>query len=146
MKFRFLTESFYNDYKNCIEIEKKCNRPYAVMCIFEYKGLIFAIPIRHNINHPYKIKTVKNQGLDISKTLVIKDSYRYIQKYSAYISKEEYNILIKQKKKISRELEKYIKLYKKALKNQEVIRNENICKMSCLQYFHKELGIEDIEK
>lgn len=36
----------------------------------------------------------------------------------------------------------YIKLYKKAYKKQNIETYKILCSMSCLQYFHLELGIE----
>lgn len=33
MEFRFLTDKFFDDYKNCPEMERKTNRPYALMCV-----------------------------------------------------------------------------------------------------------------
>ena len=47
---------FYEKYSNCKEILKKVNGPYTI-CIIEINKLTFAIPIRHNINHKYLIKT-----------------------------------------------------------------------------------------
>ena len=121
MKFRFLTDKFFEKYSQCHEIEMKKERPYAITCIIKYQNITFAIPIRHNIKHPFKITTIENRGLDLSKTIVILDK--------TYI-----NNTIK-------ELHKYIKLYKKAIKNIEIPRNKNLCEKSTLQYFHKELGI-----
>ena len=47
MKFCFLTDNFFELYKDCEEIEKKNNRPYATVCLLKYKDLYFAIPILH---------------------------------------------------------------------------------------------------
>ena len=80
MKFCFLTDNFFELYKDCEEIEKKNNRPYATVCLLKYKDLYFAIPIRHHIKHQYAIFTdkEKTKGLDLSKTLIIKD-LKYIK-------------------------------------------------------------------
>ena len=51
VKFCFLTDKFFDLYKECEEIEKKNNRPYATICLLKYNNLYFAIPIRHNIKH-----------------------------------------------------------------------------------------------
>lgn len=143
MKFRFLTNNFYDDYSHCVEMERKKDRPYALVCIIKYGNFLFAIPIRHNINHPYKISTIGNQGLDLTKAVIIDliNSEKYIENYTAFINKLEFEILEKKEKFIIKKMENYIKIYKKALKNQQIKRNEILCKMSCLQYFHNELGI-----
>lgn len=53
-------------------------------------------------------------------------------------------ILLNKQSHIKKELHKYIKLYKKAIKNLEIPRNKNLCEKSTLQYFHKELGIATV--
>ena len=93
------------------------------------------------INHRYKISTVDNKGLDLSKVLVITDR-KYIDNKKVFINDEEYKLLKNKERKIVSELQKYIKLYKKALKKPEIKRNKSLIEKSCLQYFHKELGIE----
>ena len=46
---------------------------------------------------------------------------------------------------LSKKLETYIKKYKKALKNPDIPKNSILLKYSTLQYFHKELNIEEIQ-
>ena len=89
MKFCFLTDEFFELYKECEEIEKKNNRPYATVCLLKYNTFYFAIPIRHNIKHPYAIFTdkEKTKGLDLSKTLIIKDLKFIVQNKTAFISR-----------------------------------------------------------
>ena len=93
MKFCFLTDDFFELYKDCEEIEKKNNRPYATVCLLKYNNLYFAIPIRHNIKHQYAIFTdiEKTKGLDLSKTLIIKDLKYIVHNKTAFISKIEYS-------------------------------------------------------
>ena len=141
MKFRFLTDKFFEKYSQCHEIEMKKERPYAITCIIKYQNITFAIPIRHNIKHPFKITTIENRGLYLSKTIVILDKTYINNTITAYISSDEYMVLLKKQSHIKKELHKYIKLYKKAIKNLEIPRNKNLCEKSTLQYFHKELGI-----
>ena len=52
LKYTFLTDKFYNDYKNCVEIEEKTDRPYIriKICV---DGVWWAIPMRSNIKHKY---------------------------------------------------------------------------------------------
>ncbi len=144
VKFCFLTDKFFDLYKECEEIEKKNNRPYATICLLKYNNLYFAIPIRHNIKHQYAIFTdkEKTKGLDLSKTLIIKDLNFVVQNRTAFISQNEYNQLIQKETFIISKLNSYIKKYIKALKHQNIKKNYLLCSMSCLKYFHKELNIE----
>jgi len=139
-----LTDDFFELYKNCKEIEKKNNRPYATVCLLKYNNLYFAIPIRHNIKHQYAIFTdkEKTKGLDLSKTLIIKDLKYIIQNKTAFISQTEYSQLITKEAFILSKLNSYIKKYIKALEHQEIKKNYLLCSMSCLKYFHNELNIK----
>ena len=123
---------FFELYKDCEEIEKKNNRPYATVCLLKYKDLYFAIPIRHHIKHQYAIFTdkEKTKGLDLSKTLIIKDLKYIIQNRTAFISQSEYSQLITKEAFIVSKLNSYIK------------KNYLLCSMYCLKYFHKELNIK----
>lgn len=142
MEFRLLTREFYLKYFDCKEILKKENRPYFVY-LLKIEDLIFAIPIRHNIKHNYAIKTIGNQGLDFSKTVVLKDE-SFLSDFIVKIDKEEYIILSEKKALIKKGLERYIKLYKKALKYPNDNKNKILLENSTLQYFHKELGIKEV--
>lgn len=145
MKFYFLTKDFFNNYSECKEMEKKENRPYACVFLVKYMGFIFAIPLRSHIKHQYAVFTdkEKTKGLDLSKTVIIKDELKFIDKNTnVFISDEEYKFLLGKEFFIKQKLETYIKLYKKALNHQESAKNRIICSNSTLQYFHKELGID----
>lgn len=41
-------------------------------------------------------------------------------------------------------MESYLNKYIKAHNNQRILRNKMFCSFSTLQYFHKELGIEEL--
>ena len=97
--------------------------------------------IRHNINHKYSIKTFNNQGLDFTKAVIIIDK-AFISEKNVYIEQEEYEELSTKKSLIKPKLKKFIKAYKKAIKNPDDLKNKILCEFSSLQYFHKELGIE----
>ena len=140
MEFYLLKKKFYEKYSNCKEILKKENRPYTI-CIIEINKLTFAIPIRHNINHKYSIKTFNNKGLDFTKAVIIIDK-AFISEKNVYIEQEEYEELSTKKSLIKPKLKKFIKTYKKAIKNPDDLKNKILCEFSSLQYFHKELGIE----
>ena len=43
---------------------------------------------------------------------------------------------------IKKDVEKYIRTYKKAVHKPDIPRNQLICKFSALQYFHDELNID----
>ena len=116
MEFYLLRKKFYEKYSNCKEILKKENRPYTI-CIIEINKLTFAIPIRHNINHKYSIKTFNNQGLDFTKAVIIIDK-AFISEKNVYIEQEEYEELSTKKSLIKPKLKKFIKTIKKALKIQ----------------------------
>ena len=73
MQLKILSEKFYDEYKNFNEILKKENRPYACLTI-ELDGLLFAIPFRHHIRHPYAFHTLGEAGLDYTKAVIITDS------------------------------------------------------------------------
>ena len=49
----FLTEKFYRRYKDCPEIEQKTSRPYIRVGVL-IDGVLWAIPMRSNINHEHK--------------------------------------------------------------------------------------------
>lgn len=136
MKICFLTESFYDDYSDCLEIEKKLKRPYIQICI-EVDGKIFAIPFRSNINHEHVFWTNKDDkcGLDLSKVVVImKDEYINNSK-KPYIRQKEFEKLKGKEYIIKQRLITYIKKYKKAKQYIENIHNQKLCEYSTLQYF-----------
>ena len=78
MKYIFLTNDFYRAYRHCPEIEQKQQRPYIQVQIV-IDGVIFAIPLRSNINHPHVHWTDKPNrcGVDFSKAIVVEDK-KYI--------------------------------------------------------------------
>lgn len=144
MKFNFLKKEFYEEYKNCKELEKKENRPYACITLITIKNTTFAVPIRSHIKHNYAFFTNENKdkGLDFSKSVIIKDTKKFISTTTAYIDKEEYKKLLGKEKFIEKKLQSYIKIYKKALKTPNSLTNKKILEYSTLQYFHKELEID----
>ena len=144
LKFTFLTDEFYNEYKNCPEIERKKNRPYT-MVIATVNNMDFAIPLRSNIKHNNVLWTDKenNCGLDFSKAVVILDKEKYLDKEnSPIIRQNEFNNLKGKDYIIKSKMEKYIKDSIKAYNRQDVERNKLFCKFSTFQYFHIELDID----
>ena len=138
LKYTFLTDKFYNDYKNCVEIEEKTDRPYIriKICV---DGVWWAIPMRSNIKHKYAIWTDKENkcGIDLSKAVVIEKPEEYLDTTrQPYIRPNEHKEIKKlSEHQVSEKLKKYIKDYKAAKENQRNERNKNIVKCSTLQYF-----------
>lgn len=60
----------------------------------------------------------------------------------AIINGKEYFKIVQKENFIIKQFMVYIKLYKKAYKKQNIETYKILCSMSCLQYFHLELGIE----
>lgn len=148
MKFNFLTKEFFDKYKECLELEKKENRPYACTTLINCLGMTFAVPLRSNIQHEYALFTnkEKTKGLDLSKAVVINDYEKFVDTVTkVYISDDEYKVLLGKENFLSKKLETYIKKYKKTLKNPDIPKNSILLKYSTLQYFHKELNIEEIQ-
>ena len=141
MKYIFLSESFFNDYSNCPEIEQKRFRPY-IMLLIEIEDLTFAIPLRSHIKHKFAFFTDINNrcGVDYSKAVVIKDK-KYIDNKHPKIRQNEYKTLLNKSHIIYKEFSKYIEDYKNAVKN-NANRKYYMYQYSTLQYFHKELGLE----
>lgn len=147
MKYIFLSKEFYNKYKHELypEIEYKENRPY-VLLLLTIDGLNYAIPFRSHITHNYAFFTNKEKkcGIDYTKAVIITKK-EYIQEFyegkPIRIRKEERKALFGQKHVIINGIKDYIKEYKRAVKNK--INNKFfVFKVSTLQYFHKELGLE----
>lgn len=129
-------------------MEKKENRPYACTTLINCLGMTFAVPLRSNIQHEYVLFTnkEKTKGVDLSKAVVINDYEKFVDTITkVYISDDEYKVLLGKENFLSKKLETYIKKYKKALKNPDIPKNSILLKYSTLQYFHKELNIEEIQ-
>ncbi|MCD3232427.1 type III toxin-antitoxin system TenpIN family toxin [Clostridium botulinum] len=142
MEFVFLTKDFYLNYTHCTEIEQKTNRPY-IMFKIRIDNIDYAIPLRSNITHKHVYLTDKNNncGLDFSKTIIITNSNYINTDTTPHIRQNEFNFLKGKEYIIKKKLLRYIENYKKALQHLEAKHNENLCKYSTLQYFHKELNI-----
>ena len=143
LRIRFLTEEFYKQYKDCIEIEKKQNRPYTLI-VATINEVDFAIPLRSNIKHKNVLWTNKenNCGLDFSKAVVILDKDKYIdERNKPTIRQNEFESLKGKDYIVKSKMERYIKEYVKAYNRQDIDRNKMLCKFSTLQYFHEELDL-----
>lgn len=136
----FLTEEFFRDYADHLEIERKPDRPHAQMLIEAY-GQIFCVPFRSHINHPHAIWTDKKQrrGMDLSKAVVVLNPDRYIDRTRVpYLRANEFEVFKDlDEYAVKKRLLKYIDEYKKAKKQQELPRNRTLVACSTLQYFEE---------
>lgn len=141
LHFMFLTEAFYSDYQECVELEQKHDRPYIQVKI-EIDGVLFGIPLRSHINHPHVLWTDKKNrcGVDFSKAVVISDADRYIDvNRRPYIRKNEFEVLRDKEYQIKERMKKYIADYKKAKVDLSIPRNRMLVQYSTLQYFENYL-------
>ena len=90
----FLTEKFYRRYKDCPEIEQKTSRPYIRVGVL-IDGVLWAIPMRSNINHEHTIWTDKANkcGIDFTKAVVIDNPAEYISSIKPHIRPNEFEVL-----------------------------------------------------
>lgn len=136
-QFFFLTQDFYSDYANCPEIEQKPTRPH-IRVIVHAEGIDFAVPFRSHIDHPHAFLTdpLKKCGLDFSKAIVITDYNRYVDSQTKpRIRTLEFNALRGKEHIIEQGMLRYLRAYRKALKQPTVLRNEMLLRYSALQYF-----------
>lgn len=137
MKYIYLTNEFYEKYKDCTEIEKKETRPYS-MVLTKIDDVTWAVPLRSNIPHNHVIWSDKKNkcGLDLSKAVAIEDS-KYISGKNATIRQNEFDELKGKEHILYTKMKSYIGKYVKAYARQDVERNRTLCEYSTLQYFHK---------
>ncbi len=147
LKFVFLSNDFYKDYdKNTYEeILRKNSRPY-IMFIIKIDNIDYAVPFRTNVNHKFAYFTnpPKKCGIDYKKAIVVtKANYLDVSK-NILINQKEYINIRENEDVIIKEFKNYLKQYKKAIKKLSVKRNYEIYKFSSLKYFHKEMGIKEV--
>jgi protein AbiQ len=137
LEYIYLTKDFYEKYENCSEIEKKHNRPYA-MLLLRIDDVNWAIPLRSHINHKHVVWSDKENkcGLDLSKAVVIEDE-KYISSGNPNLRQNEFNELKGKNYIVYNKMKNYIEKYIKAYCNQHIDRNKTLCKYSTLQYFHE---------
>ena len=117
------------------------NRGYGVIYISDGK-LIFALPLRSNLNHPHGFKTVLQgkswNGIDYTKALIVKEDDLEHEAFKTR-NNDEYIKIKRNKDKIKKEFYKYLEEYLTCIKEGGVQKNK--FKYTTLQYFHTELGI-----
>ena len=103
MELRYLSDYFYEKYKNCHEILIKENRPYIIL-IIELKNIKFAIPLRTTINvhkkYCYITNKSKHSGLDFEKAIPIFNEKWLSDKNFPTINQTEFNYIKFEEKKI----------------------------------------------
>lgn len=147
MELRYLSDYFYEKYKNCHEILIKENRPYIIL-IIELKNIKFAIPLRTTINvhkkYCYITNKSKHSGLDFEKAIPIFNEKWLSDKNFPTINQTEFNYIKFEEKKIKYLFENFYKAYIKYVNKRKQNPNipiHNDFKYCTLQYFHKELGL-----
>lgn len=139
VKIVFLTDKFYEVYKDCPEIEQKPTRPYIRIGVL-IDGVLWAVPLRSHISHEHVIWTDKENGcgMDFSKAVVIENPVEYISSAKPYMRPAEFEVLKNiNAHTIEQKMRSYIKIYKKAKQHMDIPRNRNIVRFSTLQYFEK---------
>lgn len=138
MRYIFLTNEFYSDYRKYPEIEQKQLRPYIQIQIM-IDGVLFAIPLRSHINHPHAYWTdkINHCGIDFSKAVVIEDIKYIDTTKKPHIRDNEYKALQGKEYIVAKRFRKYINDYKKAKMNLDIERNQMLYKYSTLKYFEQ---------
>lgn len=144
MRFVFLSSTFYQTYSDCHEILLKDHRPY-VLALIVVKQITYAIPLRSNIRHEYAYFTDKANhcGIDYSKAVVITDAITQLDdSRSPHIRQNEFDALRGKDYLIQKGMQKYVQVYKRALREKQIQANQALLEKSTLQYFHTEIGID----
>ena len=133
MKLILLSREFYIRYSSCKEILRKENRPYVSVEI-RIDDVLYAVPFRHHIKHKNAFITYDECGLDFSKAVVI-ESDLYISDQTPRVDTREWNIIKSSQNKIIFEFKKFLRQYKRALKNPDNPRSRSFLRYCSLQYF-----------
>ena len=156
IKYCFIREAFFinnSDFINMLDTEnisKQSKRTHLCLCI-EDKGNRFLVPLRNNLGEAvrkfgrigYSIPSDKrkNAGLDFRYTLIVNDD-KYIEwQNERRIPNAQYRAIEKNYNTIIHEFEIYIRGYIRAAKKGRV-QKEPLYRVSSLQNFNKELGIQ----
>lgn len=134
----FLTrKNFIGAIKIVLKLNRKQACPYIRVGVL-IDGVLWAIPMRSNINHEHTIWTDKANkcGIDFTKAVVIDNPAEYISSIKPHIRPNEFEVLKSiNSYTIEQKMRQYIKKYKKAKQHINISRNRNIVKFSTLQYF-----------
>lgn len=141
MEFKHLSQKFYNDYPQSQfpEMMSKDDRPYT-MTTTTVGGLLFAIPLRSDINHNYNVlwtDKANRHGLDFTKAVLILDADYIDHSEKVYIRSNEHRHLLGKEHRVQQKMEKCIEDYKNAKNNLSIEHNRTYCSFSTLQYFEE---------
>lgn len=141
--FHRLNENFYKNASGLKEILQKENRPHTI-AIFEIDKLLFAIPFRTNIRHPYSYRFKNSEitgspGLDFSKAVLVNENDLGEKTNVNYVEFTEFD---QNRVFIARRFSKFISDYKKWVESPEKYKSkQTVIKFSSLQNYHQKLGI-----
>lgn len=147
-ELHYLSENFYDTYNADVypEIEHKTQRPYIVLLI-QIDDNTFALPLRTHIKHSscYKFQyssrpTDSITGIDFSKAVIVNNA-SYIGDI-AEMDNKEYVELNDRIAFIISKFRTYLKGYYTFIAGKAPQQQAKKYKYTTLQYFHKELGIE----
>ena len=133
MKLIILSDIFYTKFDGCSEILDKENRPYICLTL-KIDNKQYALPLRHNIRHPFCFHTTAPAGIDYTKAIVI-ESQSYIAADNPRIDTREWNMIKKNEHKIIYGFKKYLNQYRRALRNPDNPRSIPFLRYSALRYF-----------
>lgn len=142
MKLRRLKDQSYQRISTGRDEVLHKNRGYGVINI-ECHGLIFAVPLRSNLEHKSGFKTVYNNkkwnGIDYSKALVVTDNDLESEAFKPRRT-DEYLKIQNNKLKIQQEFVDYVDAYIAYIKSGDT-KIPYVFKYTTLQYFHLELNL-----
>lgn len=144
-EFRFLTQTFYDDYPDppYHEIERKSLRPYTIVFV-DIGSYKFALPLRSHIFHSFAYFTDKQNhcGIDYSKAVYI-SKMEYIDYTTApHIRQDEFNRLRGKEYIVYRNFIKYIKSYSEAKRSGDPNKLKDF-DYSTLPYFENLINYND---
>lgn len=146
MDIRTLKKDSYRKLSdNRPEVLEK-NRGYGIVSI-SIGSLIYAIPLRSNMNHNNGFKTIPIKrgktliwnALDYSKALIVEQDDIESTAFQLR-TQEEFDKIQLNKEKIKSEFEKYVSSYLECVKNGTGTTDKRF-RFSTLKYFHVELGL-----
>jgi len=147
MEFHRLSAVFYAQFSHYEEILTKEERPYYVL-LLELDSLIYAIPLRSHITHPYCFiadnSNGQKRGLDYSKAVIITDTAQYIDPAPVTIRQNEFNFMKQREYLIKKQFSSYVASYKKEVRRRQknpALPVSALCRYASLKYFHKELVV-----
>lgn len=149
MKLKRLNEAFFLDNPDLINALYDKKRGYGIVTI-SFNSLLFAIPLRSNMNPKKGFSTVKYicpetnktkyKGLDYQRAVLLFDESRYVGR-SFKIPANEFNKIVDNKDLIKKEFENYVLKYIALHKEKKLAQAHREYKDSTLVNYHSDLDI-----